>query len=43
MRYDDEFWPTKEVAEEAQSLAAAVRDFVVGKLPPEIVAESRLP
>jgi len=43
MRYDDEFWPTREVAQEARSLAGAVREFVVGKLPPKIVAESNLP
>ena len=34
LRYDHEFWPSREVAEEAKALAGAVRDFVLKKLPP---------
>jgi len=40
LRYDEDFWPSAEVAQEARSLTLAVRDFVVGKLPPEIVHDA---
>jgi len=39
LRYDHDFWPSREEAEEARSLALAVRDFVLRKLPNEIVRE----
>lgn len=32
-RYDSDFWPEKEVAEEARFLARSVRSFVVARLP----------
>ena len=35
LRYDHEFWPSREVAEEAKSLAEKVRDFILKKLPQE--------
>ncbi|KPJ73748.1 MAG: hypothetical protein AMS14_06395 [Planctomycetes bacterium DG_20] len=36
LRYDDEFWPSVEVAREARASALAVREFVLSRLPPEI-------
>jgi len=36
LRYDHEFWPGREEAEEAKALAGAVRDFVMKKLPREV-------
>ena len=33
LRYDDEFWPTREVADQARSSMLAVRDFVLARLP----------
>jgi HEPN domain-containing protein len=32
-RYDDSFWPTMDLAEEARAAALAVRDFVLLRLP----------
>ena len=32
MRYDNEFWPSQEVAQEAIVLAGKVRDFVLQRL-----------
>lgn len=32
-RYDSEFWPEREVAEEARALAQSVRSFVMTRLP----------
>ncbi len=40
LRYDADFWPSEEVAQEAISLARTVRDFVVDKLPPEIARDA---
>jgi HEPN domain-containing protein len=34
-RYDDDFWPTKEVAEEARRLATTVETEVLSRLPQE--------
>jgi len=34
-RYDDSFWPSRQVAEEAISAALKVRDFILGRLPSE--------
>jgi HEPN domain-containing protein len=39
MRYDHEFWPSREVAEEARSSARKVGEFVLRKLPREIAEE----
>ena len=33
LRYDDEFWPSLEVAKEAHSTMLTVRDFVLARLP----------
>jgi len=33
LRYDHDFWPSRQVAEEAKSLAEAVRMFILKKLP----------
>ena len=37
MRYDDEFWPSVEVARQARRLAGVVKESVLSQLPPEIV------
>lgn len=39
LRYDAEFWPSRDTAEEAQRAALAVRDFVRERLPEEIAKE----
>lgn len=36
LRYDEEFWPSVEVAQAARSSALSIREFVLNKLPPEI-------
>jgi HEPN domain-containing protein len=36
LRYDDSFWPSRETAQQAQTLALAIRDFVTSRLPKEI-------
>lgn len=36
LRYDDSFWPTQQVAEEARSSALAVLQFVLERLPADI-------
>jgi HEPN domain-containing protein len=36
LRYDDSFWPSREIAEEARAIALAVRDFVLLRLPKEL-------
>jgi hypothetical protein len=36
-RYDDSFWPTLETAKQARTSALRVRDFVLARLPKEIV------
>ena len=38
LRYDAEFWPSREVAEKARAAAQAVRDFVLERLPPEMMS-----
>jgi len=38
LRYDHEFWPGREVAEEARLAALAVREVVLKRLPEDIVA-----
>ncbi len=35
LRYDDSFWPSRQAAEEARSLAMAVFRFVLDRLPAE--------
>jgi HEPN domain-containing protein len=37
LRYDDEFWPDKKTARAACESALTVRDFVLARLPTEIV------
>jgi len=37
LRYDSEFWPSVEVAQKARSSALDVREFVLSRLPEEIV------
>jgi HEPN domain-containing protein len=41
LRYDDSFWPSRETAQQAQTLALAIRDFVTSRLPREICEERR--
>jgi HEPN domain-containing protein len=36
LRYDDSFWPTQQVAEEARASALVVLQFVLNRLPPDI-------
>ena len=36
LRYDDQFWPIREVAQEARSAALAVREFVLSRLPDDL-------
>ncbi len=40
LRYDDAFAPSFEVAQEACASALAARDFVLGRLPKEVVQEA---
>ena len=37
LRYDNSFWPTLEVARQAQASGLAIRDFVLSRLPKEIL------
>jgi HEPN domain-containing protein len=37
LRYDDTFWPTLDVAKQAHASALAIREFVLNRLPKEIV------
>ncbi len=39
LRYDEEFWPSPEAAQEARTAAVAVRDFVLKRLPEEMVRD----
>jgi HEPN domain-containing protein len=36
LRYDNSFWPSREIAEESRATALAVRDFVLLRLPKEL-------
>jgi HEPN domain-containing protein len=36
LRYDDSFWPSRQVAEEARATALAVFQFVLDRLPADI-------
>ena len=36
LRYDDSFWPSRQVAEEARSSALAILRFVLDRLPADI-------
>lgn len=36
LRYDAEFWPTAQAAEQALAAATAVREFVLQNLPPDM-------
>jgi HEPN domain-containing protein len=33
LRYDDEFWPSRETAQEALDSATTIRDFILDRLP----------
>jgi HEPN domain-containing protein len=33
LRYDDEFWPSREVAEQARTAALSAKDFICSRLP----------
>lgn len=37
LRYDDSFWPPLQTAVEAHASAAAIRDFVLDRLPKDIL------
>jgi len=41
LRYDQEFWPSLDVAEAARSSASLVRELVLKKLPPDILLPAR--
>ncbi len=41
LRYDDSFWPTLEAATQARTSALTVRDFVLARLPKEIVDSAK--
>jgi HEPN domain-containing protein len=41
LRYDESFWPSQQVAEEARSSALAVLEFVLGRLPAEMRKSSK--
>jgi hypothetical protein len=41
LRYDDSFWPPLETANEAHASAATVRDFVLGRLPKDILGAAQ--
>ena len=41
LRYDDAFWPPVEVAMQARASTLAIRDFVLNRLPGEIVDASK--
>ena len=34
LRYDEEFWPSKQTARQALEAATTIRDFVLDRLPP---------
>ena len=36
LRYDDEFWPALETAQQALDAALAIKDFVMQRMPPDI-------
>ncbi len=40
LRYDDSFWPTRDVAEQARTSALTVREFVLSRLPEDIAKSS---
>ncbi len=37
LRYDDSFWPTLETANQARASAVTIRDFVLARLPKDIL------
>lgn len=39
LRYDDAFWPSEDVAEEATALAASLMEFIVARLPGDVLPE----
>lgn len=41
LRYDDSFWPTVETAKQARDSALAIRNFVLARLPKEIVGAAK--
>jgi len=41
LRYDDSFWPTQQVAEEARTSALAVMEFVLERLPEHVSVAGR--
>jgi len=38
LRYDGEFWPSMEAAEEALEAAVAIKQFVLQRIPPHLAA-----
>ena len=38
LRYDAEFWPSREAAQEAMDAAVTIRDFVIDRLPASVSA-----
>ncbi len=36
LRYDEDFWPSRETAQEARAAAEAVKEFVLARLPADI-------
>jgi len=41
LRYDDSFWPTLETASQARASALKIRDFVLSRLPKEVVGSAQ--
>jgi HEPN domain-containing protein len=39
-RYDDQFWPSRDVAENARRLAKMVEQAILGRLPAEVTREA---
>ena len=40
VRYDDDFWPTREVAEKARELSLAVKESVLNRLPQNLLGQA---
>jgi hypothetical protein len=41
LRYDDSFWPTLETVSQARASALKIRDFVLSRLPKEVVGSAQ--
>jgi HEPN domain-containing protein len=39
-RYDTDFWPPLDVVRGAREAATTIRDFVLGRLPPDVLKEA---